>query len=100
MMTKKLSPLEVTDTELQQLLRQGYRRTSCKYGIVARVDREDWMTLMSHVLRGPLSEIMGNQQMWEDHYRRCFSRDKLELGAALGAKFPSSADSLTGYATC
>ena len=63
--------------EAQRLFAMGYRQTSNRFGMVARVDVPDLDAAMEAEL--PLSST-GKWNRWdkEDHWRRCYSKDKLE----------------------
>lgn len=98
---------------LDTLIAAGYRRTSNKYGLVSRIDREDWVdVLIIHLLpwcddparirdcdmeRMECIKSQIGSGMWEDHYRRCCSKDKIELRQAAGKKIPTSQWDATGY---
>lgn len=93
---KELEEMVTTEEiKIKQLIAQGYRRISGKYGIVSRIDREDWKEYMA-AKYAPLDIERGRKWVnclaeWsaEDNYRRCNSKDVLELGMA-GRKIPSS----------
>ena len=88
--------------DVKELISQGYRCVSRKYGIVSRVDRHDWIPFLANDLSIPielLSDLYkkGKGCDYADHYRRCYSKDKLELGPALGHLFPTSGWDPVGY---
>lgn len=78
----------------------GYRVVSRKYGMISRIDRDDWQEYMAekHAPWDP----QGQGMRWikalgphhaADHYRRCYSKDTLEIGSkALRLKIPNSGD--------
>lgn len=73
---KELSAKEIMD--------MGYRRISNSAQMVARVDRSDWKEFMakSHApwsITAGLRWIESLGAQASDHYRRCFSHDKLTI---------------------
>lgn len=81
----------------------GYRRTSNRYRIVARVDREDWKEHMA-AEHSPWSEeqglawVEGLGDSAADFYRRCISTDKLTIASeAEFRKIPGSNHDPIGY---
>jgi hypothetical protein len=94
----KLSP--------KKLMALGYRRTSNAFGIVSRIDREDWKEHMA-IRHSPWSLEEGmewikclGESSAEDHYRRCYSKDNIEFGKRLAYKvkhIESSNGAPTGY---
>jgi hypothetical protein len=73
----------------------GYKCISRRYGIVARIDRDDWL---EHMARQHAPWSLADGMKWvralgraaaADHYRRVYSKDTLTLGE-LGAAFPGS----------
>ena len=75
-----------------ELIRLGYRCTSRKYGILARIDRPDWVEFLKHELMREDEEGLPNlgDGGWEDFYRRVHSKDKIEISPARARKFPTS----------
>jgi len=65
------------EEEARRLFDLGYRQVSNRYGIVARVDVPDLPAALEKAL--PFSSA-DKWERWEqeDHWRRCFSKDKLE----------------------
>lgn len=91
---------QLTETEVQNLVQQGYCRTSLRHGLVSRIDRRDWKEHMTKK-RSPLSveaalQGMGSIAGAEDQYRRVYSRDTREVGIAVN-QFPPSNGTVTGY---
>jgi hypothetical protein len=75
----------------EELTKQGYCRVSNKYGIVARVDREDWWeALEEHFQQNMPIRNEAETGRWADHYRRCISEDKLEVGPDIARHVPQS----------
>jgi len=77
----------------------GYCVTSRKFGLISRIDREDWKEYMAS------KHVSGNGMAWvkclgeigaEDHYRRCYSKDTLEIGSR-ARKLPKSHETVTGF---
>lgn len=81
--------------------KQGYRITSRKYGMISRIDRDDWKEYMAEK-HAPWDieegrkwvRVLGDLHA-ADHYRRVYSKDTLEIGSkALKLKIPNSMDKL------
>ena len=88
--------------DLPNLIAAGYRRVSSRHGRVARIDRPDWQKVIMRMLRldeADFESIRTSHQpgFYEDHYRRVFSRDTLELGRELGSRIPPSSWDATGF---
>ena len=86
----------------REMIRRGYRRTSSKYGIVSRIDREDWVMVLAKALRRAPADfyVPGGSTPaanWCDHYRRVYSKDKIELGHYGARNFPSSCHNGVGF---
>ena len=87
------------DTKLKAL---GYCVTSRKFGLVSRIDRDDWKEYMA-LLYSPWSLKVGMDWVSvlgdgaEDHYRRCYSTDTIEVGQSRAKSFPKSHTTTTGY---
>ncbi len=86
-----------TIEDMPALVALGYRRTSRKYGIISRVDRPDWKEFLARkgMLIGP-----GREGNGADHYRACYSKDKIELGtefAYLALEVPTSGHDAVGF---
>lgn len=69
--------------QARALAARGYRRTSNRHRIISRIDRPDWLEKMARDLRRAPADFMvpgGSQPQpnWCDHYRRIYSRDKIE----------------------
>lgn len=73
----------MNDAKIKELIAQGYCRTSRKFGLISRIDREDWKEF-SATKRYPIDA---------DWYRRCVSKDTIEIGQRDGLKFPASHES-------
>jgi hypothetical protein len=83
----------------EQLVAKGYRRTSDRYGILARVDREDWKEVLEKHLGRELPENyeFSADEGWADIYRRTLSQDTVQINPELAQQVPSSLGDLTGY---
>lgn len=85
------------------LIKKGFCLTSNKFGIISRIDRPDWKNHMA-ILHTPWSleeglrwiDCLGEMDA-EDFYRRCHTKDKIELGMNKGKTFPRSHTTITGY---
>ena len=96
--------MKAIKTEYRQaLIRKGYCRISNRHGIVSRIDRSDWKEYMAKK-HSPWSIEAGMEWVSflgtnaEDHYRRCYSKDTIELGSGnRAAIFPASSSTKTGY---
>lgn len=77
--TEQVDPL-VAITFAQELINQGYRKTSNAYCHVNRIDREDWLEVMAEKMRCSVAHFYnvdgsGVSDHWRDHYVRCYSKD-------------------------
>ena len=79
----------------------GYRIISRKYGIISRIDRNDWREYMAKKyapwdIEEGLKWVrtLGDRGA-ADHYRRIYSKDTLEIGRkALKLKIPNSGNGI------
>lgn len=76
---------------------RGYRRVSRKYGMLARIDRPDWREHMAgqHVRGMEWVDNLGSGAA--DHYRRVYSRDRIEIDPTLALQVPTSGWDEVGY---
>lgn len=78
----------------EELTSMGYRRVSNKYGMVARIDRPDWLRYMREQhpnwADAPVSMIA-------DYYRRCVSVDVLTVPHEVALGVPTSCHDATGW---
>jgi hypothetical protein len=81
-------------TTAETLSRMGYRRISNKFGMVARIDRPDWLEVMRK--KHPNWEN-AEVSMIADYYRRCVSKDVLTLPLEVSRWVPSSNHDPIGY---
>lgn len=91
--------LRDTSSNTPDYVEQGYRIVSRKYGTIARIDRDDWLELLLEkypnwqAKKGGLNTASITLVQAADHYRRCFSKDTIDLGRkALTLKIPNSGD--------
>ena len=82
-------------THAAELAFRGYRRVSNKYGTVARIDCANWRRELNNRLRRDTSKNPGI--CWEDHYRRCYSQDKLDVGRETARLVPTSSHDYIGF---
>lgn len=83
----------------EELIAAGYRCVSRKYGIVSRIDRDDWIKVVvrnTHQTEQSIGKAMSSGS-WQDFYRRVYSKDTLELGNSRGRAFPTSGFDPVGY---
>lgn len=84
----------------KELIAQGYRRTSNAFGLVSRIDRPDWKEYMASLHPNGMDWVHALEQTpgsAEDHYRRCYSKDTLELSRSVAKQIPPSGGSSVGY---
>jgi hypothetical protein len=86
----------------EDLVKAGYRRVSNKHRLIARIDREDWLTLMAQALKKAPADfyVPGAEKPagnWCDWYRRCMSRDVLKIDASIIKQVPPSDWDNVGY---
>lgn len=67
-----------------ELIQKGYRRTSNAYCMVARIDREDWLTVLAKERRCSVADFYnvdgsGVSDNHRDFYVRSHSKDKLTV---------------------
>lgn len=88
-------------TNERDYVAEGYRITSRKYGLISRIDRDDWKEFMAEQ-HAPWDIEEGRKWIRAmgdlhaaDQYRRVYSKDTLELGRkAVTLKIPNSGDLL------
>lgn len=89
--------------DAKELAKQGYRRTSNRHGMLARVDRPDWKAYMA--LRHSPWDPEGEGRRWvealgngaADHYRRVYSGDVITVPRKIAGKVPSSCWDAVGF---
>ena len=94
----------MTNHDPKQLAAAGYRRISRKFGMLARVDRVDWLTFLSKELTFTAKDAAAwfereqhNRGSWADYYRRVHSKDKIEIPVAIALKVPASCHDPIGF---
>lgn len=90
--------VSMEDRKKKKLSAQGYAVTSRKHRMVSRIDRPDWR---EHMAQSACPwDAKGEGMAWvaalgragaADHYRRCYSKDRITLRFSPGPKFPKSA---------
>jgi hypothetical protein len=96
---------EMPDLKAEDAVAQGYRRISNKHRLVARIDRADWLeVLATEMRRAPADFIIRSGAKkgevdpgWNDHYRRCLSKDVVKMSPAEALKVPTSGFDEVGY---
>lgn len=56
-----------------------------------------WPALERHLHRNLSFQDAWDEGQWEDHYRRCFSKDTIEVSPELAKLVPSSMSDKVGY---
>lgn len=80
----------------QHHIDRGYRVTSRAWGMIARVDRPDWKEYMASKHPSGRAWVKSLGDTAADHYRRVYSKDRLEIKYA--AKYiPNSSFDPIGY---
>ena len=82
---------------IQELISQGYRRTSRAFGIVSRIDRKDWVEVLARRFMCNVADMDLTTGSDQDFYRRVCSKDKLQLDPKLALKIPPSSHDPIGY---
>jgi hypothetical protein len=88
-----------TDKSVETLIAEGYFRTSNAYGLVTRIDRDDWIDVLAAdrpgtcradylIKSGPDAGKPSPQ--WADFYRRVYSADDHTVLESEIGLFPSS----------
>lgn len=90
MIPKLIIRHDLTEGEVADLVRRGYRRTSRKYGLIARIDREDWAEQVEPLCHFDAEHIRANPVMWADFYRARLSKDVIELDPKQALRIPTS----------
>lgn len=85
----------------QHLAEQGYCRISKIKKIVSRIDKENWIEVLAghygKTFNEMLREILANPGVYEDLYRREFSRDRLYVGLITSRAVPGSSSCQVAY---
>ena len=78
-----------------ELIAKGYRRISIRHKMISRIDREDWRDYMAQKLHRPVESM--TDDIWGDHYRRCFSKDVIVVDGDMIKQIPTSSQDRVGY---
>lgn len=78
----------------EELTALGYRRVSNKFGMIARIDRSDWLAFM---LERQPNWKNSPTSMIADHYRRVISKDVLVVDQDIARRVPTSCHDPVGY---
>ena len=85
----------------EALARQGYCRISSRKNIVARIDVENWVEVLAQhfdkSLHEMFSAILANPGLYEDLFRREWSKDRLDVSLTTARTVPSSFQCSIGY---
>ena len=85
----------------EALAKQGYCRISLRKNIVARIDVENWAEILAQHFDKTLHEmftaIHENPGLYEDLFRRDWSKDRLEVSLTTARTVPSSFQCSVGY---
>lgn len=85
----------------EALAKQGYCRISSRKNIVARIDVENWVEALAQHFDKDLHEmftaIRENPGLYEDQFRRDWSKDRLEVSLTTARTVPSSFQCSVGY---
>ena len=87
-----------SEAKAGQFKMSGYRKVSNRHRIVSRIDCEDWLETMAETQNTSVAEMIGphphlSLPALADHYRRCYSKDKLVVDEHLIKLMHSSGDS-------
>jgi hypothetical protein len=85
----------------EALANQGYCRISLRKNIVARIDVENWAEVLAQHFDKTLHEmytaIHESPGLYEDLFRRDWSKDRLEVSLTTARTVPSSFQCSVGY---
>lgn len=86
----------------EELIARGYRRISNKHGMLARIDRSDWIEVLAKHLKRSPAELYAPgepnpEPCWYDYYRRVLSRDKVTVPKWAAKNIPNSDRDTCGY---
>lgn len=88
-----------TPAEIDALIDSGYRRVSRRHGLVARIDREDWVSFLAGKGHAVGDRLL-RPGYWEDFYRRNYSKDQVRLHPTTAERVPCSHGDPVGYMAC
>jgi hypothetical protein len=85
----------------ETLAKQGYCRISLRKNIVARIDVENWAEVLAQhfdkTLHEMFTSIDENPGLYEDLFRRDWSKDRLEVSLTTARTVSSSFQCSVGY---
>ena len=85
----------------EALANQGYCKISLRKNIVARIDVENWADVLAQHFDKTLHEmytaIHESSGLYEDLFRRDWSKDRLEVSLTTARTVPSSFQCSVGY---
>jgi len=85
----------------EALAKQGYCRISLRKNIVARIDVENWVEVLAQHFDKTLHEVFRaikeSPGLYEDMFRRDWSKDHLEVSLTTARTVPSSFQCSVGY---
>jgi hypothetical protein len=85
----------------EALAEQGYCRISLRKNIVARIDIENWVEVLAEHFDKTLHEMFASIRehpgLYEDLYRREWSKDRLNVSLTTARTVPSSFQCPVGY---
>lgn len=94
-----------TKLSAEELVARGYRCVSRAYGLVARVDRSDWLEVLAkEMMRAPADFLVLSgpdkgrpSGLWADYYRRCHSKDMHTVPEHVCRQVPTSCHDPIGF---
>ena len=94
--------LSTLDIDVQSLIDCGYRRTSRKYGILARIDRPDWKEWFAENTHLTAAEVDRKAECdpyggIQSHYACLGSRDHIKVKLSISERVPSSGQGRVDY---
>ena len=93
--------IERTNLSVNELCSQGYRRISLTRGLVARLDRPNWLQLLSQVTRRPIGDFLAKSgdvsPGWVDHYLKAISSDVFRIAPELSPDMPTVSSFTVDY---
>ena len=85
----------------EALAEQGYCRISLRKNVVARIDVENWVEVMAEHFDKTLHEMFASIRehpgLYEDLFRREWSKDRLNVSLTTARTVPSSFQCSIGY---
>lgn len=87
----------------RRLIALGYRRISNGFKLLARIDNPDWVYELASTLRcSPAALFLADgsgdpDPQWCDHYRRCYSKDRIAVSEKVYRLIPGSGHDGTGF---